>query len=489
MPSNPQTRVLFVASEVHPLIKTGGLADVAGSLPGALRALGLDVRILLPGYPVAMERADAGTPLPEYTPGGHAQPIRLVEARLPNNEVPVYLVDSPAHFDRPGSPYTQADGTDWPDNAERFALLSRVAVDLALGRAGLDWQPDLVHCHDWQSGLVPALLSLEEQAPPTVFTIHNLAYQGVFPRADFDALGLPESLWNLGGLEFWDQMSFMKGGLSFADRLTTVSPTYAGEIQTPAFGWGLDALLRHRSDVLSGILNGVDYAYWDSANDPGLAAPFSVKKTAGRADNKRALQQQFGLPEIPSVPLVGHVGRLAEQKGLDLVLDALPTLMEQPLQMVILGTGDPELERRLAEAADTYDGRLAVKLAYSEETAHLIEGGSDIFLMPSRFEPCGLNQIYSLRYGAVPVVHKTGGLADTIVDCTPDTLRNGTANGFVFEHADTEGVIYGVQRALETFADARTWSKLMHNGMVRDFSWDNSARQYQTLYAGIIARP
>ncbi|MGB0721179.1 MAG: glycogen synthase GlgA [Gammaproteobacteria bacterium] len=487
MPSNPSTRVLFVASEVHPLIKTGGLADVAGSLPAALRGLGLDVRILLPGYPVALERAAGGTTLADFTPPPDHARVTLVEAPLPGNDVPTYLIDSPAHFDRPGSPYTQADGTDWPDNAERFALLARVAVDMAMGRSGLDWKPDLVHCHDWQTGLVPALLSLEQKPPPTVFTIHNLAYQGVFPRADFDALGLPESLWHLGALEFWDQMSFMKGGLSFADRLTTVSPTYAHEIQTPAFGWGLDPLLRYRSEVLGGILNGVDYAYWDSSNDPNLAASFNAKQTSGRAINKAALQKHFGLPEIPSVPLIGHVGRLAEQKGLDLVLDALPRLMEHPMQMVILGTGDPQLEQRLAAAAEQYPERLSVELAYSEATAHLIEGGSDIFLMPSRFEPCGLNQIYSLRYGAVPVVHKTGGLADTIVDTNQDTLRNGTANGFVFEHADTEGVIYGVTRALDTFADARTWAKLMHNGMVRDFSWDNSARQYATLYSETLA--
>jgi starch synthase len=482
-------KILFVASEAHPLVKTGGLGDVCGSLPVALQSLGSDVRLLLPGYHDALHQIGEIKVVARVIVPSLAQPVRLLEGRLPGTQVIVWLVDFPPAFDRPGNPYLDAYGHAWHDNAARFALLARVAVALASRRAGLDWQPDIVHCHDWQSGLVPALLSLEAHRPATVFTIHNLAYQGRFPADTLASIGLPYSFWSPESLEFYGELSFMKGGLVYADRITTVSPNYAREIQTPEFGEGLDGMLRHRATHLTGLLNGIDDAAWNPARDPHLAAAYSLQRPAGKRRNKAALQEQFGLPPSPDLPLIGMVGRLAYQKGLDLFLAALPELMALPVQFALLGTGDTGIQKALQNAAEQYRGRIAVHIGYDEATAHRIEAGADMFLMPSRFEPCGLNQMYSLRYGTVPIVRHVGGLADTVVDATPATLDAGTATGFSFTQADPRILVATVERALALYRDRRTWKILMATGMRQDFSWRHSAAEYLRMYTELTVKP
>jgi starch synthase len=476
-------KILFATSEAHPLIKTGGLADVCGSLPDALRALGHDVRVVMPAYPLARARAGDPPSVGQAWVAGAARPVDILAAVLESGRVPIYLVHSPAHFDREGGPYTHPDGHDWPDNAQRFALFSRVVVELAMGRAGLDWCPDIVHGHDWQTGLVPAILSLENNRPGSIFTIHNLSYQGVFAGTTFAELQLPRRLWTWNGLEYYDQVSFIKGGLAYADKLTTVSPTYAKEIRTEAFGYGLHTLLEHRAADLHGILNGVDYNIWDPRLDPRIVANYGPDDLAGKALNKSAVQRRFALPEHPDVPLLGHVGRLVHQKGIDLLLDTLPQLLRRPLQVVTLGTGEPELERALYEAASSRPDRIAVEIGYSERLAHLLEAGCDMFVMPSRFEPCGLNQIYSLRYGTLPIVHRTGGLADTVVDADPANLAAGRATGFVFQHPDPPGVAWAINQALDLYTDRRAWQRVMLSAMAQDFSWNRSAREYARLYS------
>ena len=475
-------KILFASSEAHPLIKTGGLADVSGALPRALRNAGQDIRLVLPAYRQARRNAGPLREVARLTPPGTGGPVTLLYGRLPGSRVPLYLVDAPDCFDRDGGPYSAPEGHDWPDNAARFALFARAVCGLARDRAGLDWQPDLVHCNDWQTGLVPALLSLEENRPATLFTIHNLAYQGLFPHAEFQRLDLPMEWWSLHALEFHGQMSFIKGGLVFADRINTVSPTYAREIRTPGFGCGLDGLLRARASVLSGILNGVDYATWNPGTDRLIERRYTARNLDGKRDNKRALLHAFGLPDDDGALLFGHVGRLVDQKGIDLVLALIPQLVQRPLRLVILGTGDPGLEQALREAARRHPDRIGVHIGYSEARSHLLEAGSDAFLMPSRFEPCGLNQLYSLRYGTPPVVHRTGGLADSVVDATPERLADGSATGFVFDAPRPESLLAAMDRALALFADGAAWRRLMRQGMQADFSWKRSAAEYLELY-------
>ena len=476
------TNILFVASEAHPLIKTGGLGDVAGSLPVALQSLRADVRLLLPAYHDAVARAGRLKTVTTVTVPGLGAPVRILEGRLPGTPLIIWLVDFPLAYDRPGNPYLDSLGQAWPDNAMRFALLAHVAVLLALGRTRLKWRPDVVHCHDWQTGLVPALLAPEKNRPATVFTIHNLAYQGLFPYETFTALGLPASLWSHDALEFHDQLSFIKGGLVFADRLTTVSPTYAREIQTPESGSGLDGLLRRRAGRLTGILNGIDGEEWNPARDPFIAKPYSARRLQDKLPNKLALQQEFGLLREPQTTLIGMVGRLVQQKGIDLVLETLPGLMHRPLQLVILGSGEAGYEVALRAQVARYPGRLAVQIGYDERLAHLIEAGADMFLMPSRFEPCGLNQLYSLRYGTIPIVRHVGGLADTVVDTTAENLKAGKATGVVLEEARAGALLAAVDRALVLRQNTRRWKQMMRTGMRHDFTWRRSAAEYLRLY-------
>jgi starch synthase len=488
-PPAPMHRVLHVASEAHPLMKTGGLGDVCGALPSALRALNVDARLLMPAYRDTVAVAGSLKLVSQLTAAPLWQPVNILEGIIPGTDVPVWLVDFPAAFGRPGNPYMNEFGHDWHDNATRFALLCHVAAAIARDEAGLHWQPDILHCHDWQSGLVPALLASVSPRPATVFTIHNLAYQGVFPYETFASLHLPPHLWSLEGLEFHGQVSFIKGGLTFADRLTTVSPTYAREIQTSEFGDGLDGLLRHRATVLRGILNGIDDKTWDPANDALIAAPYSADEPSGKAINKSALQEIFGLPRDDTTPLIGMVGRMVTQKGIDLVIDALPQLLKRPLQLAIIGTGEREFEEALRAAATKHSGRLGLFVGYDERRAHLIEAGADMFLMPSRFEPCGLNQLYSMRYGTTPIVHKVGGLADTVIDAQRKTLSNATATGICFKNASAETLVDAVDRALDLFAQPTQWRTLQQAGMRQDFSWRHRAVEYLDLYNELRSGP
>ena len=364
-------------------------------------------------------------------------------------------------------------------------------VALALNRAGLSWHPDLVHCNDWQTGLVPAQLAFEDNRPASIFTIHNLAYQGNFNRATFDLLALDRKLWSHQGLEFHNNLSFIKGGLAFADWVTTVSPTYAKEILTSSLGYGFEGLLRHREDRLRGVLNGIDYQAWDPASDPAIAQHFDASTFSLKRRNKTALQQELGLPVDENAVLFGHIGRLVAQKGVDLILQVLPGLIDRPeTQLVILGSGDPALEKVLNAQRDLHPQRIAVVIGYNEALAHRIEAACDCFIMPSRFEPCGLNQLYSLRYGSVPIVHRTGGLADTVVDASPRNLLDGTATGFVFDHPDGNTLWRTIQRALDFRRRPGVyWEKLAQHGMQQDFSWDSSAEHYLEIYHQAIDNP
>lgn len=477
-------KILFVTSEAHPLIKTGGLGDVSGALPIALRELKQDVRIILPAYRDAMRRGGPYT-IASLVFQPETRPIRLLEGRFPGSDIPVWLVDIPSLFDRPGNPYLGPDGHDWPDNALRFGMFARAVTAIASNQAGLDWHPDVVHCNDWQTGLIPALLSLRSPRPATVFTIHNLAYQGIFPASQFQELGLPPELWGMSGMEFFNQLSFIKGGLQFADMLSTVSPTYAKEIRTPALGCQLDGLLRARADRLVGILNGADYDEWDPEHDPHLPHHYTVDALQGKAASKAALQRELGLQRDTAIPLIGFVGRLVEQKGVDLILAVLGNLLEQPVQVVILGTGNRDFELALSALADDKPQRCHVRIGFSEPLAHRIEAGADLFLMPSRYEPCGLNQIYSLRYGTLPVVRRTGGLADTVTDISAGLDK---ATGFVFDAASPPDLLTTLQRALTLYSDnPQGWLKVMHNAMTRDFSWRQSAQAYLELYQQALA--
>jgi starch synthase len=480
-------KVLFVASEAFPLMKTGGLGDVCGSLPPALAALGVHVRLLMPAYRDTLAVAGSLKTIARLRLPPDGAEATLLEGVLPGTDMPVWLLDHPPSFDRPGNPYTSSDGHGWPDNAERFARLNRAAVLIALGRAQTAWRPDVVHAHDWQAGLVSALLRNEPQRPATVFTIHNLAYQGVFPYHTFISLGLPKELWAYDALEFHGQFSFIKGGLAFADRITTVSPTYAREIRTPAFGEGLDGLLRHRSHVLSGILNGIDERHWDPAHDQHLDSRYAATRWPDKLPNKLALQQELQLPARAEIPLASWVGRLVAQKGVDLLLEALPALMAEPLQLVVLGSGEARYERWLRDAADQYPGRVALLIGYDEVLAHRIFAGSDLFLMPSRFEPCGLSQLYALRYGAVPVVHGVGGLADTVRDAAVNASHNNAASGIVFNNASGAAFAAACRRALTLYHDEQRWAQLAINGMRQDFSWRHSAGEYRALYDQLLS--
>ena len=471
-------RVLFVTSEAYPLIKTGGLADVSGSLPLALKALGHDVRILMPAYGDILSALAASTSTRVRQANGS---IEILEVQLPDSGVPVWLLAHKGSFDREGNPYLAEDGKPWADNAERFALLARCAVEIAMNRLAFRWKPDIVHCNDWQTGLIPALLQDEPGRPATVFTIHNLAYQGLFPMETFHSLGLPQRFWSPGALEFYNQVSFMKGGLVYADRINTVSPTYAEEIKGEEFGCGMDGLLRQRSERLTGILNGIDTNAWDPKTDKLIPQRFGVSTLNNKAVNKSILRRQFNLKEDDSA-VIAMVGRMVQQKGIDLVIDILPELVRLPIQLVILGSGDRRYEQTFKQWAKLYPDSIGLNIGYDEGLSHLIEAGADIFLMPSRFEPCGLNQMYSQRYGTIPIVRKIGGLADTVDDISATNLSMGTASGIVFEDASDEALLSSVERALGLFQNKTQWKKLQSAGMKKDFSWDTSARKYEQLY-------
>jgi starch synthase len=479
-------RILFVVSEVAPFSKTGGLADVAGALPKALHALGHDVRLVTPRYRgVSPTRACLKTRIPSLSipVAGRAVQVAIWEGRLPQTDVPVYFVDHAGLFDREGL-YQDGAGQDYEDNLERFSVFSQAALHLA---QALDWTPDLLHAHDWQASLAVAHRKLTRgsdpfwQATAAVLTVHNQAYQGTFPQADWDLTGLPPQAFGIDGLEFYGRINCLKGGVVYADRLTTVSPTYAKEIQTPEFGCGLEGLLSRRRDVLTGILNGIDIEEWDPKTSPHLAAHYSAQELAGKALCKLGLQEHQRLPQRHGL-LIGMIQRLVEQKGIDLFLKAAEDLFQLDIQIVLLGTGEPAYEQPLRALAARYPEQLVVSLAFDQALAHRIEAGSDAFLMPSRFEPCGLNQLYSMRYGSVPIVRRVGGLADSVTDVSPQTLQAGAATGFVFDAYTPEALVEAVQRAVAAFRDHSLWYAIVRNGMRADWSWARAAREYAGVY-------
>lgn len=479
------SKILYVSSEAFPLIKTGGLGDVAGSLPIALLKNQQDVRLLLPAYPSVLEKIKNAKTIAHGA--YYNMPVSIIETRLPRSNVIVWLVDCPAAFRRPGGPYSDSHGQEWHDNALRFAIFSHAAVDISLNNFQLDWQPDVVHCNDWQSGLVPALLSQHDDRPATVFTVHNLAYQGVFDYQTFVDLHLPNELWHMDGMEFHGYVSFIKGGLAYADRITAVSPNYAQEILQPAFGYGLEGLLQHRREQLSGILNGIDEKHWNPGTDTCLVQKYNKRSLDKKSVNKTELQKELGLPVDSSIPLFGLISRLVEQKGLKIILQSLQTFLKLPVQLVVLGTGDTHFEIQLSEWAQRHPDRFKVIIGYDECLAHRIEAASDIYLMPSTFEPCGLNQLYSLRYGTLPIVTQVGGLADTVNDATPDNRAHGRANGFVFKNQTASELIKKIKQALELYQHPKTWRQLQVNAMSGDFSWQTSAENYIDLYQNILA--
>jgi starch synthase len=437
-----------------------------------------------------MQNAKSLRQVSELSLPGETKAVRIFEGLLEPHEVPLYVVDAPHWFDRPGNPYLSPRGEDWGDNPERFTCFCQAIVAIGLNRADLEWQPEIIHANDWQTGLVAPLMQDEEDRPATLFTIHNLAYQGLFDKATFARLALPEHLWSHEGLEYYDQLSFIKGGIALSDRVNTVSPTYAKEIQTPEFGYGLEGLLKHRGDHFSGILNGIDYHIWNPMDDPNISAPYSADDMAGKRLNKLALQREFGLPEDEHIQLFGYIGRLVEQKGVDLILQILPGLMDAGVQVILLGSGNRELEHALERTNQKYHSRVGVKIGYDEGLSHRIEAGCDCFMMPSRFEPCGLNQMYSLRYGTVPIVRRTGGLADTVVDVNPSTLAWGTANGFIFDHADAGSLWQALENAIRFYRRSTTdWEILARTGMQEDLSWEASAGHYVELYQQALDEP
>lgn len=478
-----RTAILSIASEVYPLIKTGGLADVAGALPPALKAEGFAVNTLLPGYPAVMNglrRAETAHSFPALF-GGRA---RLLSARA--SGLDLFILDAPHLFDRPGNPYLGPDGSDWPDNGLRFGALGRVGASLGQGLLPA-YGPGVVHCHDWQAGLAPAYLSYEGSArPATVMTVHNLAFQGNFPPQLLPTLGLPERAFTMDGIEYHGQLGFLKAGVRLADRITTVSPTYASEICTPEFGMGLEGLLRGRAGVLRGILNGIDTAVWNPATDRLIPAAYSAANLECRAENKRALQARLGLADDPDAMLFGVVSRLGWQKGLDLLLAALPVLLGEGAQLALLGAGDPPLEQGFTQAAAADAGRVGCLIGYDESLAHLIQAGADALLVPSRFEPCGLTQLCALRYGAVPVVARVGGLADTIIDANPVGLAAGASSGFQFSPVNQTMLESAIRRAARLYRDKEGWARLQANGMATDVSWAAPAREYAGLYRELL---
>ena len=476
-------RVLYVTSECAPLAKTGGLADVSAALPAALLRMSVDVRILMPAYRGLLAKLPAATEIAQLPASGPFPAARLMQAKS-QGEVPLLLIDCPQLYERAGGPYQDAAGADWPDNAARFGLLSHIAAELAGERSPLAWRPQVVHCNDWQAGLAPAYLRFDPQARArALITIHNLAFQGVYD-ADWAArLALPEGSFSVDGLEYYGKISFLKAAIRYADAINTVSPTYAGEIQREPLGMGLQGLLAERRGVLSGILNGIDTTLWDPRRDALIASPFGARSLESKRANKRALQAQLGLREDADLPLLAMVSRLTEQKGIDVLLEAGDALLGLPAQLAVLGTGERGYENKLAQFAARYPGMASATIGFDETLAHRIEAGADVFLMPSRFEPCGMNQMYSQRYGTVPVVHATGGLVDSVVDCTAETLAARRATGFVFDEPSAQGLLQGVRRALETYRNPPAWRAVQTAGMARDFSWAASARRYIEIYA------
>ena len=481
-------RVLFVTSEAFPLIKTGGLADVSGSLPAALREMGHDVRLLIPGYRQVTEKLQNARQLLQIEQLPMVGSVGLLAGEMPGTGVPVMAILAPQLYEREGGPYLDAKGREWLDNPLRFGILSLVAATLGRKDSPLaDWIPDIVHVNDWQSGLTPAFMR-HSGAPcaKSVLSIHNLAFQGNCAEEWVGKLGLPHHAYHINGLEYYGQLSFLKAGVYYADSITTVSPTYAAEIQTPDFGFGMEGLLTNRSKDIHGILNGIDTNEWNPATDPHLAHPYDENSLDEKIRIKQALQEHLGLTQDADAPLLGMVSRLTHQKGLDLVLECAKPLLADGCQLALLGGGEPMLEHSFWHLALEYPQQVSVNIGYNEPLSHQIMAGADIFLMPSRFEPCGLNQMYGLRYGTPPVVRRPGGLADSVQDTNPASLRDGSANGFVFDLANASELLAAIRHALACYRNKPEWRQIQQNGMHCDLSWKHSAEAYQGVYQSLL---
>ena len=473
-------RILSAASEIYPLVKTGGLADVTGALPAALKALGIEMASIVPGYPAVMAALEDAAPLMAYDDlfGGKAT---LLKGRA--NGLDVIAIDAPHLYTRPGNPYLGPDGKDWPDNAQRFAALAKAAAEAAAGRAQ-GYRADILHCHDWQAALGPVYAKFAG-GPRTVMTVHNIAFQGQFPASVFGTLGLPPAAFAIDGVEYYGTVGYLKGGLAMADAITTVSPTYAQEICTPEYGMGLDGLLRARRNTLRGIVNGIDADVWNPASDAMISTHYTAKTLDKRAANKRAVEQHFKLSEGDGI-LHGVVSRLTWQKGMDIFAASLDHMVASGARLALLGSGEAAIEQAILEAAERHPGRIGVVLGYDESLSHLIQAGCDTILVPSRFEPCGLTQLYGLRYGAVPVVARTGGLNDTVIDANDAALQAGVATGFQFAPVDQPTLEHALARAAECYANPKLWQGLQQRGMAADVSWARSAAAYAQLYRNLL---
>jgi starch synthase len=476
-------RVLAVASEIYPLIKTGGLADVVGALPLALKAEQVDTCTLVPGYPAILHALSGAVPVFECPVffGGKARLLRGA-----HGELKLFVLDAPHLFARSGNPYVSPEGIDWPDNGTRFAALSSMAANIGVGAVPA-FVPDVVHAHDWQAGLAPAYLKYRHQRMPgTVMTVHNMGYQGKFPQAMLSQFDLPAEAFTIEGVEYYGGIGFLKAGLRFADRITTVSPTYATEIQTAAGGMGLGGLLRERAGDLRGILNGIDTSVWNPTTDLHIAERYDLDHLQNRMANKVALQSRLGLKVAPDAFLLGVISRMSWQKGLDLLFDNVPTILREGIQLALLGTGEADLQDMYRAAGQAHSGQISALIGYDEGLAHLIQAGADALVVPSRFEPCGLTQLCALRYGAVPIVSRVGGLEDTVVDIDAIDIASEHKTGFKFAPVTTQNLADALRRAHAAFRDKAAWCRLQQNGMSTDVSWRDRAARYGDLYREIV---
>ncbi|MBP0482475.1 glycogen synthase GlgA [Sagittula salina] len=479
--------VLMVASECAPFVKTGGLADVVGALPAALKPLGVDARVMLPCYPALFPLLPQGKEVANFgdLPGGSG---RLVQVKAPEDMggITLLLLDAPQLFDRAGKPYNGPDGQDWPDNHRRFASLAQAAARICFD--GLDgWKPDILHAHDWQAALAPVYLKQTgRETPKTVVTIHNIAFQGRYGPHTVAELGLRSDWFHSGGLEFWGDLSFLKAGLVHADHVTTVSPTYAREILTPQFGMGLEGVLQARTDTLTGILNGIDTDVWNPATDTALPVPYDARTLKRKALSRAALCERLNLDPAHEGPLFCVISRLTEQKGLDALAEAIPHLVQQGGQLAVLGTGEPALEEDFRRAAQENPGRVGTHIGYDEGFSHLMQGGADAILIPSRFEPCGLTQLYGLHYGTLPVVARTGGLADTVIDANAAAIAAKCATGFVFDVVTAEGIAAVLDRVFAAYDTPTQWQAMMKAAMRQPVGWQDSGAAYVSLYESLL---
>lgn len=482
MPKDSALNVLMVASECAPFIKTGGLADVVGALPAALGPLGIEAQTMLPAYPQLFPLLPKGEVVAEFDhlPGG---PGKLV--RVTSGGITLLLLDAPQLFDRPGGPYVDEHGHDWPDNALRFGALAKAAALVAEGAID-GYTPDVLHAHDWQAALAPVYLKMDGvDHSRSVLTIHNIAFQGRFSATEMGPLGLKPDWFHPEGLEYHGDLSFLKGGLVFSDRITTVSPTYAKEILTPEFGMGLEGVLRARAGALSGLLNGIDTAMWNPETDTACPMPYGPRSLKRKTENRAEIAHRFGLDPSSSGPLFCVISRLTEQKGLDALLGALPHLVHRGAQLAVLGSGAPELEQGFSDAARALPGQIGTFIGYDEPLSHLLQGGSDAILIPSRFEPCGLTQLYGLRYGTLPVVARTGGLADTVIDANVAALDAKVATGFVFDSVTPDAIMGVIDRVVDTYANPSAWQNMQKAAMRQNVGWEKSAMGYASLYEAL----